>query len=100
MCDNHEADEALTKALLGMTPSAGITRRHLFGLLGVVGEWTSKQVGTGGSGTVTADVTQTSSAFFCAQVVNSSGTPIATGNPSVFLTAEPPRGIPADRRVN
>ena len=27
-------------------------------------------------------------------------TPIATGNPSVFLTAEPPRGIPAERRVN
>jgi hypothetical protein len=68
--------------------------------LAVVGEWTSTQVGTGGSGTVTTDVTQTSSAFFCAQVVNSSGTPIATGNPSVFLTAEPPRGIPADRRVN
>jgi hypothetical protein len=36
MCDNHEADEAVAKALLGMTPSAGITRRHLFGLLGGV----------------------------------------------------------------
>ena len=68
--------------------------------LAVVHEWTSSMVGSGGSGTVSTSVSQPSSAFFCAQVVNSSGTPIATGNPSVFLTAEPPRGIPAERRVN
>ena len=66
----------------------------------LVGEWTSAQVGSGGTGTVSMNVPQTSSAFFRPQVVTSSGAPIATGNPAVFLTAEPPRGVPAERRVN
>jgi hypothetical protein len=64
-----------------------------------VAEWTSDQLGTGGTGTVSTVVSQPGPAFYRAQVVLSSGVPIATGNPCVFLSSEPPRGVPADRLV-
>jgi hypothetical protein len=65
----------------------------------IVTEWTSRQVGSGASRTVSAPVTQSKSSFFRAQVVNNHGVPIATGNPCIFLTSEPPGGIPVDRQV-
>jgi hypothetical protein len=63
----------------------------------VVGHWPASEVGAGGSGTVSTTVTQPGGMFVRPQVLNTKGVPIATGNPCTFLTAEPPRGIPADR---
>ena len=64
-----------------------------------VKEWTTSQCGTAGTGTVSTTVSQTGPAFYRAQVVMSDGTPIASGNPCVFLTATPARGIPEERLV-
>jgi hypothetical protein len=63
----------------------------------VVGEWTAAQIGS--AGTVSKSVSQPAGAFYRAQVVLSNGTPIATGNPCIFLTGEPARGVPDERRV-
>ena len=65
----------------------------------VVGQWSAGQVGAAGSGTVSTTVSQTGAMFVRPQVLNTKGVPIATGNPCTFLTAEPPRGIPAERRA-
>ena len=66
----------------------------------LVREWTASQVGAGGTGTVSASVSQSQPAFFRAQVVLSSGVPIASGNPCVFLKTEPSRGVPEERRAD
>jgi hypothetical protein len=65
----------------------------------LVKEWTASQCGTGGTGTVSASVSQSGPAFYRAQVVQSDGTPIASGNPCTFLTGTPSRGVPAERLV-
>ena len=64
-----------------------------------VAEWTSAQLGAGGTGTVSTTVSQPAAAFYRAQVVLDSGVPIATGNPCTFLTSEPARAVPAERLV-
>jgi hypothetical protein len=65
-----------------------------------IAEWSVSQFGTGGTGSVSKVVSQTGPAFYRAQVVLSNGVPIATGNPCVFLTSEPARRIPDERRID
>jgi hypothetical protein len=65
----------------------------------VIGEWASTKFGAAGTGTVSAVVAQPGPAFYRPQVVLASGVPIATGNPCVFLTAMPSRGVPQERLV-
>lgn len=65
----------------------------------LVGEWTAAQLGPRGSGTISAELSQSGPAFYRTQVVLANGVPIATGNPCAFLAAQPPRGVPSERLI-
>jgi hypothetical protein len=61
-----------------------------------VGSWTASVVGSGGTGTVSAQVSTSSACFVRAQVLRN-GNVVATGNPTWLLPTPPPDAIPAAR---